>query len=268
MSFLKASTPGLKSAASILSLAVATSVHLGAAAQTSVFLNEIHYDNVGSDTGEFIEIAGPAGTNLSGWTAVLYNGNGGGAYDTVLLSGSLPNQDNGYGTLSFARAGIQNGSPDGLALIDSSGAVVQFVSYEGSFTATDGPANGMDSVDIGVFEASDTAIGLSLQLTGTGFEFDDFNFAPPSAETPDLVNTGQVFDTPTGSPPPPPTTETYVFINELHYDNAGSDVGEFVEIAGPAGTSLSGWSIELYNGSNGSLYDTIDLTGTDRKSVV
>lgn len=30
-----------------------------------------------------------------------------------------------------------------------------------------------------------------------------------------------------------------VFINEIHYDNAGTDVGESVEIAAPAGTNLS-----------------------------
>ena len=31
-------------------------------AQPTVFINEIHYDNTGTDAGEFIEIAGPAGT--------------------------------------------------------------------------------------------------------------------------------------------------------------------------------------------------------------
>ena len=35
---------------------------------------------------------------------------------------------------------------------------------------------------------------------------------------------------------------TPVFINEFHYDNDGADAGEFVEVAGPAGTSLNGWS--------------------------
>ncbi len=45
-----------------------------AAAQTSVFINEIHYDNTGTDAGESIEVAGPAGTDLTGWTIVLYNG--------------------------------------------------------------------------------------------------------------------------------------------------------------------------------------------------
>jgi len=40
-----------------------------------------------------------------------------------------------------------------------------------------------------------------------------------------------------------------VFVNELHYDNAGTDAGEAIEVAGPAGTDLAGWSLVLYNGS-------------------
>ncbi len=49
-----------------------------AAGGPAVFINEIHYDNAGTDTGEAVEIAGPAGTDLTGWSLVLYNGNGGG----------------------------------------------------------------------------------------------------------------------------------------------------------------------------------------------
>jgi hypothetical protein len=39
-----------------------TSFSWGSAHATSVFFNEIHYDNTGTDTGEAIEIAGQAGT--------------------------------------------------------------------------------------------------------------------------------------------------------------------------------------------------------------
>jgi len=53
-----------------------------------------------------------------------------------------------------------------------------------------------------------------------------------------------------------------VFINELHYDNSGADSGEGVEIAGPAGTDLAGYQVVFYNGSNGTSYATLDLTGT------
>jgi hypothetical protein len=34
---------------------------------TTVFFNEIHYENFGVDIKEGVEIAGPAGLNLDGW---------------------------------------------------------------------------------------------------------------------------------------------------------------------------------------------------------
>ncbi|MDY7078053.1 MAG: hypothetical protein SXV54_14145 [Chloroflexota bacterium] len=144
---------------------------------TDVFVNEIHYDNDGADQDEAIEVAGPAGTDVTGWSLVLYNGNGGATYGTIDLNGVIPDQQDGYGTLSFPHAGIQNGAPDGIALVDSSAAVVQFLSYEGSFTATDGPAAGMTSTDIGVAEGSSTPVGHSLQLEGTGSIYEDFAWA-------------------------------------------------------------------------------------------
>ncbi|MGB8635556.1 MAG: hypothetical protein WCD66_14840, partial [Rhodanobacteraceae bacterium] len=55
---------------------------------------------------------------------------------------------------------------------------------------------------------------------------------------------------------------TPVFVNELHYDNAGTDANEMIEIAGPVGTDMNGWSVVLYNGSTGNMYDTIALSGS------
>ena len=49
----------------------------------AVRFSEIHYDNVGTDVGEAIEISGPAGTDVTGWQVVLYNGSGGAAYGTT-----------------------------------------------------------------------------------------------------------------------------------------------------------------------------------------
>lgn len=54
---------------------------------------------------------------------------------------------------------------------------------------------------------------------------------------------------------------TPVFINEIHYDNAGGDRNEAVEIAGIAGTDLSAWYLHFYNGGNGSVYATLELGG-------
>ena len=159
------------------------------------WINEFHYDNTGTDTGEFIEIAGPAGLDLSGYSIELYSGSDGRVYNTRALSGILPDQSNGIGTLSFSYPtdGIQNGSPDGIALIDS-GTVLYFISYEGSFTATNGTAIGLTSTDIGVTESSATPVGYSLQLTGTGRQYHDFSWSAPAAESPGGINAGQTIN--------------------------------------------------------------------------
>ena len=171
----------------------------------TVFFNELHYDNVSTDTGEAVEIAGPAGTDLTGWSIVLYNGNGGAAYDTDVLSGTLPNQESGYGTLSltYPTNGVQNGSPDGLALVNAAGEVVQFLSYEGTFTAVGGPADGLTSTDIGVSESGSEAVGLSLQLKGSGTTYQDFTWAVASDDSFGSVNTDQTFGAGGGGEPDP-----------------------------------------------------------------
>ncbi|MBA2315661.1 MAG: ExeM/NucH family extracellular endonuclease [Chloroflexi bacterium] len=186
----------LAAAGSLLLLAgllpmAAASVVLGA---TPVFINEIHYDNTGTDAGEFVEIAGPAGTDLAGWSIVLYNGSGGAPYDTDPLSGTIPDQQNGFGTISisYPSNGIQNGSPDGVALVNGT-TVVQFLSYEGTFAAVGGPANGLTSADIGRLETGSEPLGLSLQLQGTGTAYEDFTWSAPIAATQNAVNAGQTF---------------------------------------------------------------------------
>lgn len=159
----------------------------------SVFINEIHYDNDGGDVNEGIEVAGPAGQDLFGWSVLLYNGNDGKSYNTFSLSGTIPDQQNGLGTLFFYTPGIQNG-PDGMALVDDGNLVLQFLSYEGPFLATDGPASGLTSTDIAVSEGAGTLVGYSLQLIGHGRESEDFSWTvDPILQTRGEINTGQAF---------------------------------------------------------------------------
>lgn len=167
------------------------------------WINEFHYDNAGGDTGEFIEIAGPAGLNLTGYSVVLYNGNGGGTYNTIALSGTIPAGQNGSGVIvvNLPANGLQNGGttgapePDGIALVGPGDQVLEFVSYEGVITATGGVAAGMTSTDVGVFETG-SANGTSIARTGAGGEGADFAWSLSTA-TPNAVNGGQVFETPT-----------------------------------------------------------------------
>ncbi len=173
-----------------------------AAANADVFINELHYDNSGTDANERVEILGDAGTNLSGWKVVLYNGGDGRAYSTVNLSGTLPNQCGNHGTLAFNVTGIQNGNPDGIALINASNAVVQFLSYGGTFTAIDGLASGRTSSNIGVTESSSTLATQSLQLRGSGTAYSQFTWAAPSASSFGACNSGQTLTGGTANTPP------------------------------------------------------------------
>lgn len=159
----------------------------------TVFINEIHYDDSGADSGEGVEIAGPAGTDLAGYTITAYNGSNGTQYKTENLVGTIPDlNQTGYGTIFFPISSIQNGAPDGFALSNAAG-VVQFISYEGTLTATNGPANGTTSVDIGVAETGSTPDEHSLQLKGTGTTYENFTWDGPKANTYDAINTDQIF---------------------------------------------------------------------------
>ena len=126
-----------------------------------IWLNEFHYDNLGGDVDEFIEIAGNAGTRIDGAEVVFYNGSSGLAYGSMQLSGEIDDEANGLGAIAFATPGLQNGSPDGIALVNTDGSLIEFVSYEGSFIAADGPAAGQQSADVLVVEPGE--VGESLQ---------------------------------------------------------------------------------------------------------
>ena len=177
-------------------------VLLPAASAQAVFINELHYDNEGTDAGEGVEIAGPAGTNLSAYALYLYNGGTGATYSSpVGLTGTIPNQGGtGFGAVWFPVAGIQNGDPDGVALVQIIGpVVVQRFAYDGSFTAANGPGSNLLFSDIGVTEPSSAnPAGRSLQLIGTGTMASDFAWTGPATASLGVINTGQTF----GTPPP------------------------------------------------------------------
>ncbi len=165
----------------------------------NAWINEIHYDNFGTDTLEFIEVVieNANSYSLSDFTVELYNGNNGSVYKTVTLDQFT--QGNTVDNFTFfyhifPTNGIQNGSPDGMALSYQGNLITgQFLSYEGTFTATAGTANGLTSVDIGVSEPD--TIGYSLQLGGSGATYDAFYWQEPLPATPGELNQNQQFST-------------------------------------------------------------------------
>ena len=94
-------------------------------------INEVDYDQVGADGNGFVEIhnTGGAAADLSNVDLVAVNGGDGSEYDRVPLTGSLA--AGGYLAVAIE---LQNGAPDGLALLDGT-TLVDALSYEGAITA-------------------------------------------------------------------------------------------------------------------------------------
>ncbi len=124
-------------------------------ATTGLVINEVDYDQVGTDSTEYIEIYNPTASaiSLSGIKVFLVNGNGNATYTVVDLSSGVSLAANSY--LVIANAAflgtitasveitlpgtsdlVQNGAPDGIALVDTNtNTIVDAFSYEGSMTA-------------------------------------------------------------------------------------------------------------------------------------
>ncbi len=159
---------------------------------SDVWINELHYDNEGADKNEFVEVVAPTSlTDLSAVTLTLYNGNNGASYGgpTALDAFTIGATVNGFVFYSLQLA-LQNGAPDGLALARGTD-VLQFLSYEGVFAATNGVAAGLSSTDIGVMETTDTPLGSSLQLGGTGASYSDFAWQSVAPNTLGALNRSQ-----------------------------------------------------------------------------
>jgi hypothetical protein len=134
-----------------------------------IWINEFNYDDPGADSNEFVEVAGPAGLDLSAYTLLLVNGPDGTTYGTIPLSGTIDDEGCGFGAVSFAAPSIQNGTPDGIAIVSNGTTFIQFISYEGAFVMT----NGLLSVDVGVDPGNGED---ALQLIGSGDAYADFTW--------------------------------------------------------------------------------------------
>jgi len=210
-------------------------------------INEFHYDNAGADTGEFVEIRTDAGDDVSQLSITLYNGNNGLEYNDVDVSTLPMTTDGTHDYYVWAVSGIQNGAPDGIAL-DNGGSLVEFLSYEGSFAGVGGVADGVTSTDIGASQPATTPVGSSLQRSDDGTAWtptDGFNTSGAANAT---------------------TLPLEARINEFHYDNASNDVGEFIELRVNAEADASSLSVELYNGSNGRVYNTLAIANASMTS--
>lgn len=156
------------------------------------FINEFHYDNIGTDTNEFVEIVVPNSYSGTGLTLLLYNGNGGTIYDTKILSElTLEDSSLNYKIYSYTASSIQNGNPDGIALKDNNG-LIEFISYGGTFQGTDGAASGITSTDVGIIESNLTTVsGSSIQKTGN---FGSYSWVASGINSKGMINDSQTIN--------------------------------------------------------------------------
>jgi predicted extracellular nuclease len=228
------------------------------AVDSPLVINEIDYDQPGTDTAEFVELrnVGATSLSLSGHDLQFVNGSTASVYSTIALpavtlaagdyfvvcanAATVPNCDlDSSPDTNF----IQNGSPDAIVLLQGS-AIVDAVSYEGDTAVpyTEGSGSGLED---------DSSSGGSISRCPDGADTNqnnvDLQFT--STATPGMANAC--------------ATQGLV-INEIDYDQPGTDTAEFVEIRnnGTGPIALGSYVLELINGTGGgaTVYATIPLT--------
>ena len=124
-----------------------------------IIINEVDYDNVGTDNAEWVELynAGAGPVNLAGYSIVAVNGANGAVQSTTSLSAvtlvagdyyvvgtaAVPNVDQ----VVTGTDRIQNGPVDAVVLRNPSNAVVDAISYEGTSIAPFAEGTGLATGD-------------------------------------------------------------------------------------------------------------------------
>ncbi len=236
---------------------------VGQVSPPTLVVNEIDYDQPSTDTAEFVEILnnGVSVVSLDGVQLVLVNGSGGASYQTFALPsvtlpaggyfvvcGDAANVENCDLDVSPDSNLIQNGAPDAVALMMGS-VLVDTVSYEGDTAApyTEGSGVGLED------DPSVVDLGISRNPNGADTNINNVDFSQRCI-TPGEANTAE-----NSNCEPPPAAE--LVINEVDYDQPGTDTAEFVEIfnSGTAAADLSGYSLVLVNGNGGAVYEDFAL---------
>jgi hypothetical protein len=154
-------------------------------------INEIDYDQVGADSGGFVEIAniGTESASLEGIALVLVNGGDGAEYARAALTGTLA-----AGAYLSIEIEAQNGAPDGVALVDTATkALFDALSYEGPITAAtiDGQSYGLvEGTVLDAAVADSNTVDGSLARIPDGQDTNDANadWEFTSTKTPGAAN--------------------------------------------------------------------------------
>lgn len=148
--------------------------------------------DVHGGSGEFIEVALPRGTDASVYQIYIYLADGSIKQQLSLGPTSGPSGGKDVYVVD-ANDGLGDmGSDDAIALVDGTGTVLQFISYQGNtITATAGPANGMTSTNVGNYAAN-----ASLETSDGGATYYQQN--TQTAGTIACYGPGSLIETPGG----------------------------------------------------------------------
>jgi hypothetical protein len=208
----------------LANLLCAGAFYMGATTSThaAVLINEIDYDQPGSDTAEFIELfnSGINPVSLDGYILDLINGSNGSSYNSYDLSG-LSISANGYLVLCDntgavancdrdidSSGWIQNGGTDGDAIaLTFASTLVDAVTYEsiGSYLGHYAEGNSFTSDD-------SNSIIMSIARLPDGFD-SDFNAADfgSACITPGSANIGGTGDCSVSVSPVPVPAAVWLF---------------------------------------------------------
>lgn len=153
-----------------------------------------------------VVVAGSSSTDLSAWKVALYNVTTGVLVNTYPLGATSPQ---GFTYINLYGVANTNNANMGLALVNPSGSVVEFVTARLSTStapvaATSGPANGMvPTITNTALEASGTATGV--WRTGTGSVAEDFTWQTYTSGwvNGSVAQTGQTYVVADTTPPAP-----------------------------------------------------------------
>jgi hypothetical protein len=211
-------------------LVAGLTVVCSSAASAQIVINEVVYDNAGTDTHCWLELKGPGGMSLDGLEVIGINGNGGTEYQPIPLDGqSIP--ADGYFVISQdgttpnsdmidPNVNYQN-SPDNIQLrVVATGEILDALGY-GAFGATDVFA-GEGS------PAPDQTNDISLARCPDGSDTDDnsVDFVLDPDPTPGTAN-----DADCGGPGDP-TPRTLCEIAEDAADGTPIHLNEYVIVTG------------------------------------
>lgn len=108
----------------------------------TAYISEVKYRGPASQ--DFVEVATTSGTDLSGYSIVVYHANGDIRSSDSL--GSAVNTVAGKDVYVLETGVHKDGA---VALVDDSGTVISFISFDSVVTPTTGPAAGMSSTQVG-----------------------------------------------------------------------------------------------------------------------